>query len=534
MLYRLIVLTGPLKNQRITVAEEPMTVGRAPDCQIVLPDDEVATRHAELSQKPEVGLHIRDLGTMNRVIVNGREMRESRLKHGDMVEIGHTRFLVQAVVQAEVSGSDADPDERHSNPRVLIAAAVVVVLAVITWIRWPQLHGRKAAGGTPDVATNLVVSPPPVTSMVVEATTTNAPPVVVPVSPVVVAPSTQTTAEIQQMREDLRALSQTVREIVQPTVITNVMPVVVVTAEPPPVVVAPAPAVVVPPPDRPEQEDMLQRARELIAKGDAAGADAGLEALEKKYPDFLPAYEERARLAEAAGDLEKANAQWQQVLKRTTDSPLYQRALAERARLVKSAAPTPPPEVVVQPSPKLVPVPEVPKPAVTTTVPALPVGRVMRVLNVEQMRFPAGDDFDDMRTLNIVLSQTDPTTEVVNEDVTVSVTFFDEDQATNTVFPSRIVKPAENLRPSGGWGADRRSVVSATYVLPKGVREKERAAGHDERYYGYVVRVEYRGHKQDEWAAPRGLLKLPVADKAPPAAPEGSQISATGNAKTSL
>lgn len=509
MLYRLIVLTGPLKNQRITVGEEPMTVGRAADCQIVLTDDEVATRHAELTQRPEVGLHIRDLGTMNSIIVNGRELRESRLKHGDMVEIGRTRFLVQAVVQAEVSGSDADPEERGS-PKVVAAAAVVFVLAVITWVRWPELHGRKDVameGG----ATNEIVA---VAAPPMAVVSNRLPEAAAPISVAGDNQATQATTEIQRMREDLLALRQTVRDIVQPAVVTNVAPVIVVAPEPPPVVVAPAPAAVIAQPERPEQEVLLQQARALIAQGDAAGADAVLDGLQRRFPEFLAAYEERARLAEAGGDTEKAATQWQHVLKRTTDSPLYQRALAERARLVKRDVPTPKP------------------PVVATVVTSAPATRIMRVLSVEQMRFPAGEDFDDMRTINITLSQTDPTTEIVNEDVSVSVVFYDEDESTNSVHPSRLVKPVEQLRPVSGWGADRRGVVSATYVLPKGTRERERVAGHVERYYGYLVRVDYRGQKQDEWAAPRGLLKkVPNGNDVPTNAappPGGSQISATG------
>ena len=86
MIYRLIVLTGPLKGQRITVDPEPMTIGRQEECDIQLPDNEVALHHARLEHRG-AELFIRDLGSMNKVILNKREVQETRLKHGDILEL---------------------------------------------------------------------------------------------------------------------------------------------------------------------------------------------------------------------------------------------------------------------------------------------------------------------------------------------------------------------------------------------------------------------------------------------------------------
>ena len=83
-----------------------MTVGRDPGCVIHLDDEEVAHRHA-IFEHNDAGLVVRDLGTMNRVLVNKREVREAHLRHGDEIEIGRTRFLVQALLQTEVEGRGA-------------------------------------------------------------------------------------------------------------------------------------------------------------------------------------------------------------------------------------------------------------------------------------------------------------------------------------------------------------------------------------------------------------------------------------------
>ena len=87
MIYRLIFLSGPRTGERITITEEPMVVGRDADCAVTVPDLEVARKHAALQQKDDE-LFIRDLGSMNRILVNKREVREGRLKHGDEIELG--------------------------------------------------------------------------------------------------------------------------------------------------------------------------------------------------------------------------------------------------------------------------------------------------------------------------------------------------------------------------------------------------------------------------------------------------------------
>ena len=128
-MYRLIILTGPSTGLRVTIESNPMVIGRDPDCAIRVTDEEVAKKHAVLEHKPD-GVYIRDLGSMNRILVNQHEVRETRLKHGDVIELGLTRFLVQAIVQADVT------DEEHLEKRARkamfasVAGALLVLIAV--------------------------------------------------------------------------------------------------------------------------------------------------------------------------------------------------------------------------------------------------------------------------------------------------------------------------------------------------------------------------------------------------------------------
>ena len=116
MIYRLVILSGPLHGQCFTVETAPMTIGHGPDCSIALPDSEVAGQHAVVEHTDE-GLSIRDLGSMNRIVVNRREVKTAKLHHGDVIEVGRTRLLVRALVQAEVEGREANETPDTSRLR---------------------------------------------------------------------------------------------------------------------------------------------------------------------------------------------------------------------------------------------------------------------------------------------------------------------------------------------------------------------------------------------------------------------------------
>jgi pSer/pThr/pTyr-binding forkhead associated (FHA) protein len=60
----LVVTEGSLAGTRITLGEQPLTIGRAPDSTLVLDDDYVSTRHARLSSRP-AGWVVEDLGSTN-------------------------------------------------------------------------------------------------------------------------------------------------------------------------------------------------------------------------------------------------------------------------------------------------------------------------------------------------------------------------------------------------------------------------------------------------------------------------------------
>ena len=82
-------------NQRIGLGEQPVVIGRAPECNIQLGDTNVSRRHAEIRPRG-TGYAIVDLGSTNGVRVHCLRVAEQVLSDGDDVLIGTTRMLFAA------------------------------------------------------------------------------------------------------------------------------------------------------------------------------------------------------------------------------------------------------------------------------------------------------------------------------------------------------------------------------------------------------------------------------------------------------
>ena len=71
------------------------TIGRSSSNDIHLAhDDAVSRRHAELAVRAGICL-VRDLGSVNGTLVNGRQVTRARLRRGDLLELGETRIDIR-------------------------------------------------------------------------------------------------------------------------------------------------------------------------------------------------------------------------------------------------------------------------------------------------------------------------------------------------------------------------------------------------------------------------------------------------------
>lgn len=93
-------------------------IGRHPDCDAVLAENQkVSRRHCCIAQV-EDRLIIRDLGSMNGIRVNGESIVESDLVHGDAITIGDEEFFLETFPgkRASPNSKDARTAEKPGLP----------------------------------------------------------------------------------------------------------------------------------------------------------------------------------------------------------------------------------------------------------------------------------------------------------------------------------------------------------------------------------------------------------------------------------
>jgi hypothetical protein len=90
---RLVVVSGPTfqDGEVFTLDSHPLTIGRAVNNDVSMPDDEYASgRHARFEPRRD-GVWVEDIGSTNGTFVNGiRLTRERKLAPGDVVRVGET------------------------------------------------------------------------------------------------------------------------------------------------------------------------------------------------------------------------------------------------------------------------------------------------------------------------------------------------------------------------------------------------------------------------------------------------------------
>jgi pSer/pThr/pTyr-binding forkhead associated (FHA) protein len=492
-MYRLVFLNGPDKGKRLAIREPLITVGRDPDCFLRLTDEEASRKHAIIEQRPE-GVFLKDLDATNPTLVNDTPVREARLQNGDRIEFGSTLLQFQILADA----TDAQRRRVSHGEGIATAAVVIIIAAQVALLAYLASRHRAVVGdqmaATPEQQPAEQTVAPPETAPATAPSEQEAAASKEPVEsePAAGATASATTnlqnapdADLQTLRAEVDELKRQVEGLAAPTTTAAVA------AVPPPE----APGL---PAAGPEQDAVLVRAQAMLRQASAeiarmnfVRADEQLQRIQIMAPDFLPAYIERARLFERRGMLKAAGEQWAEVLNRSMGTPLYEQAAAERIRLARLE--------VAQPT----------QPA-TGEPPADAAGRLprrIRILDIQQERFPKNEQFDEMRLLRVTLKPKPGEKELDPYYAKVVVTFFDENTETQKVQPTRAMV-SKALSPEGPWREGEQRNVSATYIVPKGFREQE-IAQYGERmlYYGYVVQVYYREQLQDVEARPRSLIQ---------------------------
>ena len=110
------ILTGPAAGQRFVLQPgQIVRIGRGKDADLVLADDTVSRSHCQV-QCGEWVSRVRDLGSANGTLVNGRRISDEEIRDGEEIVVGETRLIVRIEKQAEPPPPRVD-EARAAPPR---------------------------------------------------------------------------------------------------------------------------------------------------------------------------------------------------------------------------------------------------------------------------------------------------------------------------------------------------------------------------------------------------------------------------------
>lgn len=122
-------------THQVPLREQEVEIGRDSACQICLSDHLVSSRHAVI-QRDNSNFIARDLGSRNGLIVNGIQVPEATLSHGDLIRVGETTLRF---ADAEIEEFTSPAATGRRRPVVIIPGFSGSELLLGTTKVWPNI-----------------------------------------------------------------------------------------------------------------------------------------------------------------------------------------------------------------------------------------------------------------------------------------------------------------------------------------------------------------------------------------------------------
>ncbi|MFZ6649601.1 FHA domain-containing protein [Undibacterium sp. TJN25] len=123
-------------RHRHQVSALPIRIGRAYDNDFILDDPHTAAHHAIVEQGEDGSLHMRDLGSHNGIVHQGKRLPLISINGNTVVRLGHTNLRVRAAdFQVADELADTTIHGWEGWPPALSGLAIIALLAALsTWL----------------------------------------------------------------------------------------------------------------------------------------------------------------------------------------------------------------------------------------------------------------------------------------------------------------------------------------------------------------------------------------------------------------
>jgi hypothetical protein len=157
--YVLEILDGDRAGDVLPLSESPLRIGRRPGNDLVFADEKTSGSHAEITF--EGGRHVlRDLGSTNGTLLDGKRITELVLSVGDVVTLGRWRVCYRAAGGAAVAGASASGElamrqldmgrvKGRGGSAALLGGLLVAALGAGGYLWWQGQAGSDAGGEGP-------------------------------------------------------------------------------------------------------------------------------------------------------------------------------------------------------------------------------------------------------------------------------------------------------------------------------------------------------------------------------------------------
>lgn len=112
------IAEGPDLGTLVNLADPPskLLIGRGEEAGLTLDDPDVSRLHLEIARDTD-GATVRDLESKNGLEINGKRLRERRLRHGDTIRLGATLLVFQDPSEEALRGLEGKRDVTLTRER---------------------------------------------------------------------------------------------------------------------------------------------------------------------------------------------------------------------------------------------------------------------------------------------------------------------------------------------------------------------------------------------------------------------------------